>query len=212
VSKSLAGLLTALFILLAGCAPRPSAPILSQSQQWQAWQMHRDQLTSLQHWQLTGRIAIFNDGSRQSGRISWRQQEDHSRIAISSMFGTTLLQVDYRPARTEVIDQDGQRYVGADGAVLIQRLTGWRLPLAQLPAWIKGLPLDADFHLDGAGWLAQLSAAAAPGSAQAGWEIQYHDLRQEDPRLPQALTIESGQLRIKLAINQWIINPGGQRK
>jgi len=209
LNKPLVALLGALLILLAGCAPRPPAPSLSQSQQLLAWQQHSQQLAELSHWRFNGRIAIFNGNDRQAGRLSWQQRADHSQITISSVFGTTLLRVNYRPTHTEVIDEQGQRYDGADGEALILRLTGWRLPLGYMADWVKGLPAGADYELDGSGWLAQLSAQPPAGSNQPGWEIHYDSLRPAAPRLPEAMTIESGQLRIKLAINQWQLTTGG---
>jgi len=203
LSKPVVVFLGALLLLLTGCAPRPTAPSLSQSQQLLAWQQHQQQLAGLHNWRFSGRIAIFNGDERQSGRLNWQQQADHSQIIISSTFGTTLLKVNYRPTYTEVIDKDGQRFDGADGEQLIQRLTGWRLPLGRMADWIKGLPSGADYELDGTGWLAQLSTQPPAGSQQPGWVIHYDSLRPDAPRLPEALTIESGQLRIKLAINQW---------
>ncbi|MFM4807815.1 lipoprotein insertase outer membrane protein LolB [Aeromonas hydrophila] len=179
-------------LLLAGCAT-------TQPQRDQVnWQQERTRLEQLSHWQLSGKMAIITAQQKGSARVNWQQDGDDYRLNLTSLIGTHILELSRNKGEITLIDNEGNPHQSQDAEALIYQLTGWNIPVAGLPEWIKGLPGQAEFELNPDRSLASVR--------DGQWQIVYGDYRDQDGyRLPHLLTMTGQDSRLKLQINQWTI-------
>lgn len=184
----------ACLLVLAGCST-------TQPQRDQVnWQQERARLERLDHWQLSGKMAIITPQQKGSARLNWQQDGDDYRLNLSSIVGTHILELSRNKGEVTLIDNDGKLHHSQDAEALVYQLTGWNIPVQGLPEWIKGLPGQAEF---------ELNPDASLASVRDGqWQIVYGDYRdQEGYRLPHLLTMTGQGSRLKLQINQWTLAP-----
>ncbi len=185
-------LLFALF--LVGCATTDSNTQYNEA----VWRGQRESLEQLTHWNLAGKLAIITQNQKGSARLNWQQRGDDYDLILTSLIGTTIMELHRRQGRTEIVDDQGIRHSDSDSEALVYRLTGWPIPIAQLPTWIKGLPGNASYQLAADGRLESLQ--------DHQWQIHYQNYaRNRLWLLPTALTLQGPQTTIKLRINEWQI-------
>lgn len=187
--------LMCLTLLLAACARQALPPQYDQA----TWQAQRQKLEQLTHWSLTGRLAIITADSKGSARLFWEQQGEDYRLNLSNMLGNRIMEMHKQGNRVEIIDDKGVRHDSNDPGLLIYRLTGWQLPVEQLPDWIKGLPGRGDFSLGADGRLEEVR--------DSDWTLHYLSfLPQQGWLLPERIQLAGPATQLKLAINQWRLN------
>ena len=183
----------ACLLVLAGCST-------TQPQRDQVnWQQERARLERLDHWQLSGKMAIITARQKGSARLNWRQDGDDYRLNLTSLIGTHILELSRSKGEVTLIDNDGKLHQSQDAEALVYQLTGWNIPVQGLPEWIKGLPGQAEFELNPDSSLASVR--------DGQWQIVYGDYRdQEGYRLPHLLTMTGQGSRLKLQINEWTLS------
>ncbi|MEI4969598.1 lipoprotein insertase outer membrane protein LolB [Aeromonas caviae] len=184
----------ACLLVLAGCTT-------TQPQRDQVnWQQERARLERLTHWQLSGKMAIITARQKGSARLNWQQNGDDYRLNLTSLIGTHILELSRTGGEVTLLDNDGKQHQSQDAELLVHQLTGWHIPVAGLPEWIKGLPGQAEF---------ELNPDASLASVRDGqWQIVYGDYRDQDGyRLPHLLTMTGQESRLKLQINEWTLAP-----
>ncbi len=181
-------------LLLAACATRP--PVAPDAA---AWRAHREALSALHDWQARGRIAVRAGDEGWSAGFDWRQTGTDYRIRLRGPFGQGALELEGN-SRGVWLRRAGRPPVFTRAPeFLLERETGWRLPVAGLDHWLRGLPdgsADVETRLDDRGRLARLR--------QRGWEIRYS--RYRDVRglaLPDRLELRRDGLRIKVLVDDW---------
>ncbi|MGL5040583.1 MAG: lipoprotein insertase outer membrane protein LolB [Aeromonas sp.] len=181
-------------LALAGCAT------VSPQRDHVNWQQEHTRLEGLTHWQLSGKMAIITPQQKGSARLNWQQTGDDYRLNLTSLIGTNILELSRNQGVITLLDSDGKQHQSQDAEALIYQLTGWNIPVAGLPQWIKGLPGSADFTLNPDQSLARVH--------DGQWQIVYGSYRDQDGyRLPHQLTMTGQQSRLKLLINEWTVTP-----
>jgi outer membrane lipoprotein LolB len=103
-----------------------------------------------------------------------------------------------------ITDARGNSRLSTNPQGLLEELTGWRVPLARLPRWVRGLsdtPLDelaaGRFRLDPQGRLLRLS--------EHGWTVEYerYAAPADAPALPHFIEMRNDKVRIRLVIDDW---------
>jgi outer membrane lipoprotein LolB len=181
--------------LLAGCSSLDSQTQYNES----VWRGQRESLEKLHDWNLTGKLAIYTPGQKGSARLNWQQHGDDYDLILTSLIGTTIMELHRLNGTVELIDAKGNHHTGNDMDTLAYQLTGWPIPVSQLPTWIKGLPGDADYQLGADGRIESLSSQQ--------WQLLYSGYeRNRLWLLPTGMTLQGPQqTRIKLVINEWQI-------
>lgn len=191
--------------LCVSCAtplPRPPADQLQQ-----LWQARASGLLPIQHWELRGRLAVRAD--ERGGQVSliWRRDGARHSIRLSGPLGRGVLHLTQNESGAQLQDAEQQVLHAASGEDLLFRYTGWRLPVANLNYWVRGLPapdLAAVTEFDDMGRLKNLH--------QQDWDVQYQEyVRVEDRELPSRLRLtspanaSSGQpaMEVRLVIERW---------
>lgn len=181
-------------LLVSGCTSLPSTPSSPEQQ----WQFHRQKLSALNAWQLSGRIAIQTADEGGTASIDWRQQGEHYSIRIIGPIGTgsLLLEGDHHQVTLETTE--GQAVSDDPEGILFEQL-GWRVPIRALRYWVMGLPAPGEVHqqvLGDEGVLLSL--------AQAGWQIRFKDyIRYNGTLMPERVFVNNHRAKVRLAIKDW---------
>ena len=190
--------MAAALLLVAGCAGirgiAPSGPANEA-----AWQSRRAQLMRLHDWEMQGRVGMSNGSDGGSGAMDWLQHGELLQFDFHGPFGSGALDIKGDGNVLHVKSSRGDNFITSDPERDFMRLLHVPLPVLRMRYWVIGLPAPrAAFtrQLDAKGQLEQL--------AQLGWQISYFAYANFDGHdLPTRMLIQRGQVRIKLAIEQW---------
>ena len=168
----------------------------------QTWEQQQQALQQLDHWTLTGKLAIFLESDRQSANIYWQQQGDDYSIQLTTFIGTRILQVTKNEQGVEIINNDDEVFTGQDANTLIKQLSpGLDLPIAALQQWIKGNPANASYQLNDQ---QQVSELLGLDASQNLWEVDFQQYQVfSGTLLPTKVNLKRDDIRVKIAINQW---------
>ena len=205
--------LTFAALTLSGCSsltvdPLPEGLTEQPPVNWSKTSARRDQL---QHWELTGKLAVRQPSDSGTAVINyWKQDRETYELALSSSFlGMGRTTLEGVPGFIELTLPNGERYQSGDPESLVNAATGWLLPVDSLAWWIRGLPdPDGDYRLffDDKGQLAVIR--------QLGWEIRYDRWQafiEGYPPLPSRITAVKGEKRVRVVVTSWNETDGDSR-
>lgn len=193
---------------LAGCAtlaPVDAPPALSAEARAERQRAGDAWWSQYERWSFTGRAAISRGDKGGSGRIEW-EQLDRSRYSIGLSAPVTRqswrLIGDLHSEAGRIEGLEGGPRDGEFAEDLLLQTTGWEVPLQQLGSWVRGTvagdyPVES-VEYDAAGRISRLR--------QAGWTVRYTAWRSGPagaPDLPAKIEAESGNARVRLAIEDW---------
>lgn len=203
-------LLLLLPALLAGCAtrPPPSRPLPALDPAWPdpvlwATQAAREAWFAGQpDWRLQGRAAFADGRESATVQIDWRQRGAAFDIRLVAPVTGRSLRLEGGPgwARLEGL-AEGPREAH-DAEQLLREATGWALPVAQLPAWVRGLRGDGPVAA-----LAFDAEGRPLGWEQAGWQLEYRDWWPGDPPLPRRVFARRDTLSVRIVVSAWSLGP-----
>jgi outer membrane lipoprotein LolB len=185
-------------LLLAACAFVPAPPTKQMpTPQWLERQAKLEKITS---WHINGALAIRSaDHQSLNANYDWRQQGSHYQFTLAGAKSTAELFSANNHAK--IISQKHRHpiHASADANSLLSAELGWHLPMASLQYWIRGLPAP---HSHANKQFSQYHRLIR--LVQENWLITYHDfVRVNGIDLPQHITLESGDNKIKLLIQHW---------
>lgn len=186
----------AVVVLAAGCAA-PGGP----APDGEALQAERRQIIlERENWALRGRIAVSDGEDGGSARINWDAGPGHYELWIYAPLaqGTWRLEGDSEDA---VLTGPEGRFRGPDAESLLVRHLGWRLPVAGLRYWVRGLegpgPAESVAY-DARGRLAVLE--------QDGWTVTYTEWSSyPELDMPRRIEAEFPPYRVRLVIRDWAL-------
>ena len=190
--------LAAAFALLAGCVAAPTRPVVATSGMLDAQAGRERALAAHTRWSLEGRLGVSDGHDSGSGSLQWEQDGATFRFTVHApVTGKTwLLTGDARHAKLQGLR--AETLEGDNAASLLQRELGWRVPVTELSWWARGMraPGKAELSLRGDGLPARI--------VQAGWQVNFLDYDEStNPPLPRKLYAESGNYKVRLAIQRW---------
>jgi outer membrane lipoprotein LolB len=200
----------AVLLALAGCATtapsKPAAPPASVEVIAQRQRANAEWWSQYDAWSFTGRAAISKGDKGGSGRIEW-QQRDLRRYEIALSAPVTRqswrLIGDLHSEAGRIEGLEGGPRDGEFAEDLLLETTGWAVPLQQLGSWVRG-SAAAEYPVESIVY----DAEGRPTSfRQAGWTVRYTGWRPGPtgaPDLPAKIEAESGDARVRLAIEDWI--------
>ncbi len=150
-----------------------------------------------QHWQMSGRIGLWQNQQQESGQLSWLQCGNHySKIRLTGPVGVGGAEI-ISTADGASVDYRGEHHRAANAETLAADI-GWPLPVSALRFWLRGqaapdAPLSA--KLSASGQLSELQ--------QYGWHIQFSRHSDSTDALPKSIDARRDKLRLKLIIKTW---------
>ena len=142
--------------LLAGCAGFGARESVQGQGNQAQWREHKQQLSSLDGWQIDGKIGIRAPKDSGSGTLFWLQRQDYYDIRLSGPLGRGAARLTGRPGQVSLEVANQGRYEAPTPEALLEEQLGWKLPVSHLTWWVRGLPapdsksrltLDADSRL-----------------------------------------------------------------
>ncbi|MCV2886667.1 lipoprotein insertase outer membrane protein LolB [Aestuariibacter sp. AA17] len=185
-------------LVLTGCATKPQAPISLNAS------AHQAQLANIHQWSIKGRMAFKSTEDKFSANLNWVQNTQEYDVKFTTFIGTHLMSMRSTDEFAEM-QIDDQYYVDANAETLIQRTTGWHIPLSHLPQWIKGqFTENATYRFDERGLLQSLS----PHCTSCGeWQITFGQYQKiNHVWLPHQLVLTNPlehNTQIKIRIHTW---------
>jgi outer membrane lipoprotein LolB len=148
------------------------------------------------------RVSLPEQAAQSSGgRLSWTHKNGDNRILLSSPLGYGLAEIETAAGRSLLRTADGKTLESADPDALMEEVTGQRLPISRLPAWLLGRASNA----------AQIDKDEQQRPTQlreAGWQIDYAYDDDAAAALPARLTLSRDQeIELRLRIEEWKENP-----
>lgn len=188
----------ALVMLLPACAPLSERPAVVGSEHLQS--AREAQLLRQATWSFSGRLAVSQGSNGGNASIRWRQDGADFDITLSAPITRQSWRLKQVGGTVRLQGLEGGLREGPDAEALLLEATGWRIPLAALAAWVRGVraPGPSQLSFDKQGLPATIS--------QAGWAVEYRSWTLAAaalPALPLRLSAGNGEARVKLVVESW---------
>lgn len=184
-------------LALTSCATIPPAPVVAPAQhqadiaQWFA--AHPE-------WGMNGRVAVNAPTGSGSGSLEWVTLKDGFTATISAPITRQSWKLTSRAGSDAMIEGlSGGPRTGSSAQALLQEVTGWNIPLAQLQNWMKGLA-PSNVTRDPRTGLPQRFV-------DGEWTVTYEEWSHAEgdvPVLPKRISAtKSSDTRVRLIIDTW---------
>jgi outer membrane lipoprotein LolB len=159
---------------------------------------------ALTHVAFSGRIAVRQNESGDSGKIEWQGNTAQQHVELLSPLGNTVATLDHSAQVVRLVMADHQEFVAANAQDLTQKILGYALPLEGLPWWVVGQAAPADAPLMGAAVVERNEKGELLALSQAGWRMEYGAWRNVGgQQLPGSLQLQRDALTIRLTMDRW---------
>lgn len=199
----------AIALSVTACVSTPARPPVADPAQ--VWQARRLALTPLNVWEIQGRLALKTADEGWQVALHWIRAADQHDIDLSGPLGGGRVRVTQDRNGARLRDSEQRTYYAANARQLLQRATGWDMPIDGLNYWVLGVPAPGvPWHerLDQWGRLQTLE--------QLGWDVRFLEYtRQGNYELPSKLFItrrlgdsdgralQRDTLELRLVIQRW---------
>jgi len=158
-------------------------------------------IAQVSHWNARGKLLIRNNKDKLSGYFFWQQQgEQDFKLVITSFIGTNLMTLTYKDAFTE-IKLDGETYTGKDPEQLVYELTQSYIPVKHMASWMLA---KAPKEAEATKTKELLTSFTYQDPSLNTWQVAYQSYKTvSSMSLPEKMTINGLNNRIKLTINDW---------
>lgn len=183
-------------LLLSACSSVPDRiemPLPAKERQ--------QKLATLTHFELAAQIKVRAPNDSVSGSLNWQQQGAFYRADMNSFIGVSIfkLQTDQNGATVQV---SGETHQAQNAAVLLDYLSGWSLPIEEMPLWLKGMAGQQGSELR---WdpLGRLISFSLLDSQNRRWQVSYPEFFPDQLSLPRIIKLESTDSKLTLVIRKW---------
>jgi outer membrane lipoprotein LolB len=187
-------------LILTGCASnssqlKPVIPLSAQQRQLQ--------LEQLQEFSLAGALNVKSPEESVSGILNWQQQGPYFQANMTTFVGISVFELE-TDARGAKVKADGETHKAQSASALLDYLSGWSLPIEEMPLWLKGVASSESFNHQ---WDAQgrLTSFTLKDSQGRDWQVSYREFFPDALALPQLIVLDSKAdgSRIKLVVRKW---------
>ncbi len=166
--RSVLASLGAAAIVLAGCASPGGAaydPKVPQA------------ATAASYWSGRFAVTVTESGhetreERASGRFVLESLGPDIALELFSPLGQTLASARIDSSGASLVASDGQHYQAASAELLTEQVVGWRVPVGDLPRWLRGELERPD----------TVSAGRPVSGMERGWTIRMENWQPAGPR------------------------------
>ena len=179
-------------LLLSGCTLTPPKEYT---------QIQVSDATQAQAWELQGKIAVKSDTEKFNTNLYWFHHQAINDLRLTTVLGTTLLTLTTND-KTATLQANGKTYEDSNPQLLLERISGWAIPMDNLPLWITGQVGSNDrvvsYNSDGT--IKELISA----DETADWHVTFINWHQQSGAIiPKQLKIQRQDLQIKIQNSQW---------
>lgn len=192
-------LIPTLALVLAGCAGLGPQESVEGSGSAEDWSAHKARISTIDGWQISGKIGIQAPQDSGSGTLFWLQRQDYFDIRLSGPLGRGATRLTGRPEAVALEVAGQGRFEAQSPEALVESQLGWQLPVSNLLWWVRGVPAPdsrSRVQLNADGRLARLQ--------QDGWDVEYLGYTDEDGfALPSRIKLAGRDLKITLVVKDW---------
>lgn len=192
-----------ILIALSACATQRSASIVTDASH-ELWQQRQQQLSTIDHWNLRGRVALYIQGDVHNLGLSWNRNQSHSTLKLEAPLSQGMVSLESTPSLATLTTSEGDIYTGKNAQQVLLQATGWSIPVEGLTSWITGInhsTTDYSPDIDASG--------RALSITQDNWRINYLNYAPtkleafKNSELPQKIYMKHDNLALKIVIDQW---------
>ena len=185
-------------ISLTACTTAPPHRVIADPDK--KWEQRKLELSEINDWYLTGRIAIINGHESWHLTMEWQRHDDKYILDLSGPFGAGHAQLTGTNDGVILVDADKNYFYADSPDGLLQEVTGVKMPVKSLLYWMRGIPnwniKEQKEQIDELGRLQQLQ--------QDGWNIHFkHYVDFDKHELPQKVFIDGHDLKVKIFVDEW---------
>lgn len=190
----------ALIAALAGCAVAPPTPddgrVTLPVADWQP-------PAAPEAWRLTGRAALHAGDDGGTVSVFWESGAKRYRLTLNGPIGAGAVRLEGGGDGATLRTSDGRVRRAGSARALLRAETGYDLPVSRLRWWVRARAVP------GLGGRVRLGGDGRPvGLVQDGWHVTYDEFRRVDGYwLPHRLSVERGEVSVRLAVRQWRAGP-----
>jgi outer membrane lipoprotein LolB len=179
-----------LVLLLSACSTAPIEPEIHYSK------LAREHLYKLEQWSFEGRLALTGKNDSWQASINWGHKPDDEKIKLSGPLGQGATVIQLTGDLVTIDRGDDQLQSSTRPEEFINQQLGMFVPVHSLRYWVVGLPEPTSAFVE-----------TATGFTQSGWLIEYKQMQPVDNQsMPRKITVTNDQIKLKLFINQWVLN------
>ncbi|WP_024460933.1 lipoprotein insertase outer membrane protein LolB [Marinimicrobium sp. LS-A18] len=183
----------ALVLLVVGCARQPLQPV-------EDWERHQAAAQRLNSWQLSGKLGARLPDNSGSARLRWHQDQSDYRIDLSGPFGQGRVIIETTESGVRLRQGGEPPLEAASAETLMWQTTGWRVPVAELTYWVRGIPAPDSRHRV----LERTPQGLLKTLRQSGWTLHYSDYEAVGLLpLPGRIVAERKDTRLTLIVYDW---------
>ena len=190
-----AGSLGVLALLVTSCAAPRLKP---DAGRMQLLEQREHILLARSDWSLAGRMAISGPQDSGSGSLEWQQQGEVFSFTLHAPVSGKTWTLSGDAEHAQLTGLREQALEAANGADLLARELGWRVPVGELAYWVRGLraPGRAEVTFQEDGLPAEIR--------QHGWTVEFRDYTSTgDPLLPRKIFASNGDYKVRLVVQRW---------
>jgi len=177
-------------LMLSACSTAPIEPEIHYSK------LTREHLYELERWSFEGRLALTGTNDAWSASISWGHEPDDERIKLSGPLGQGATVIQLTGDLVTIDRGDGKSQSSTQPEAFINQQLGMFVPVRSLRYWVIGLPEPTGAFVE-----------TVSGFKQSGWLIEYKQMKPvDDQSMPHKITITNERVKLKLVIDQWMLN------
>ncbi len=162
-------ILSLLLVFATGCTTIETA---IESVDLDVYRAHAETLSSVDRWNLRGRISVRAGSKGEIGRILWVRNGDAHQLELYGNFGSRRIRIVQDSDGVLLEDTQGKKIIGSSIQAVLEQRTGQSLPVESLTYWLVGA-IDPNFASvnvwDVEGRLISIQ--------QAGWTVEFSKYR-----------------------------------
>ena len=197
-----AALLIAAASMLAACATLTGrAPEGAANEA--AWQARLTELDAVDSWELSGRVGVVTAKDGGSGSLDWKQRGAELSFDFRGPLGAGAVHMEGDAEALHVQSSRGDDFVTTDPEQDFTTHLHMPMPVFSMRYWLLGIPDP------GAPYSKTVDARGEPMNLkQRDWSVEYQEYAEvQGLSLPVRFTLTRGEVRIKVAVNQWNLAP-----
>jgi outer membrane lipoprotein LolB len=191
--------LLAVALVLVGCqsVPKSVAPVAALEPG--GWPARRAQLQVRGQFTAQGRIGVVAGADGFNGRLRWMQDGTRSTVNLDGPLGVGGVRIVDDAGVLTLTNPAGEALDSQAAHNELVRRMGFEPPLESLRYWLQGVPDPSSPSTEMPGAQGYLDSLA-----QSDWMVTFSVYAQTpDGALPRKLTVERGNVRVKLVIDSW---------
>lgn len=168
-----------------------------------AWAARLTRLAALDSWELSGRVGVVTAKDGGSGSLDWKQQGQELSFDFRGPLGAGAVHMQGDAQALHVQSSRGDDFVTTDPEQDFTSHLHMPMPVLSMRYWLLGVPDP------GAPYDKTVDARGEPITLrQRDWRVEYQEYAEvRGLNLPVRFTLTRGEVRIKVAVNEWNLAP-----